>query len=78
MTWCSHLVNKAGGTVCSYVQVPWKVTDSQGVLLDDTVNISMLQLLRNALEDLYKAILVGSGCSQLRTRSVKNYFKAAV
>lgn len=35
--------------------------DSQEVLLDDTDNITMLQLLRNAYVDLFQAILVGPG-----------------
>lgn len=51
--------------------------DSQEVPLDDTVNLSMLRLFRNVLQDLYNALLVGSGCNQFRTRSVKYDFKSS-
>lgn len=45
--------------------------------MDDIVNISMLLLLRNAWVDLYQAILVRSGYSQVRTRSVNDDFKSS-
>lgn len=35
--------------------------DSQEVLLEDIINISILQLLRNVFIDLYQAILGGPG-----------------
>ena len=45
--------------------------------MNDTVNISMVQLLRRALEDFHQAVPVGSGYSRFRTRLLNNDFKSS-